>query len=98
MQVFLVAKDFGAFPAYTFSLLHQERVQGIVTLGIPYHPPNLPVKYNEHLPEGFYISRWQVCRLCDSRYSRPLHGKVIIICFQFDIFELPIIGAWTGRS
>lgn len=58
-QVFLVGKDFGARPAYLFSILHPERVLGVVTLGVPYVPPG-PSQYHKFLPEGFYILRWQV--------------------------------------
>ncbi|WVZ24601.1 hypothetical protein V8G54_003145 [Vigna mungo] len=38
-KVFLVGKDFGARPVYLFSILHPERVLGVVTLGVPYVPP-----------------------------------------------------------
>ena len=55
----LVAKDFGAKPAYMFALLHPERVLGVVTMGVPFIPPG-PGQYQKHLPEGFYISRWRV--------------------------------------
>jgi len=34
-------------------------VLGVVTLGVPYVPP-APSAYHKFLPEGFYISRWQV--------------------------------------
>lgn len=59
LKVFLIAKDFGARPAYLFSVLHKERVQGVVTMGVPLLPPN-PPKYHELLPKGFYITRWKV--------------------------------------
>lgn len=65
MQVFLIGKDFGARIAYLFSLLHSERVSGIITLGVPFVPPSRPA-ISEHLPEGSYISRWQVQIFCCS--------------------------------
>ena len=58
-QVFLIAKDFGARPAYLFANFHPERVLGVVTMGVPYLPPG-PATFDKHLPEGFYISRWRV--------------------------------------
>lgn len=59
LQAFLIGKDVGARVAYLFPLFHPERVCGVITLGIPYLPPNAPVAF-PHLPEGFYIERWQV--------------------------------------
>ncbi|KAF8031296.1 hypothetical protein BT93_D0481 [Corymbia citriodora subsp. variegata] len=90
-KVFLVAKDFGAFPAYLFSLLHQERVQGIVALGIPYRPPSRPVKYQEDLPEGFYISRWQEPGRAEADFGR-LDAKTVVrnIYILFSRSEIPI--------
>lgn len=57
-KAFLVGKDFGSWVAYLFSLLFPARVAGIVSLGVPYLPPN-PTRYRD-LPEGFYIFRWKV--------------------------------------
>jgi len=57
--VFLVGKDFGGPPAYLFSILHPERVLGVITLGVPYVPPG-PSMLQNYLPEGFYILRWKV--------------------------------------
>ncbi|XP_030467806.2 uncharacterized protein LOC115686594 [Syzygium oleosum] len=90
-KVFLVAKDFGVFPAYLFTLLHQERVQGIVTLGIPYRPPSHPVKYHEHLPEGFYISRWQEPGRAEADFGR-LDAKTVVrnVYILFSRSEIPI--------
>ncbi|KAL3519712.1 hypothetical protein ACH5RR_017861 [Cinchona calisaya] len=56
-EVFLIAKDFRARIAYTFALLHPNRVVGVVTLGVPFVPLN-PPPYQQCLPEGFYVSRW----------------------------------------
>lgn len=58
-QAFLIAKDFGVRVAQFYAVLHPERVAGIVTLGIPLVPQR-PAPFQEYLPEGFYISRWQV--------------------------------------
>jgi pimeloyl-ACP methyl ester carboxylesterase len=59
--VFLVGKDFGASPAYLFSILHPERILGVITLGVPYAPPGPgPSMLHKYLPEGFYMLRWKV--------------------------------------
>lgn len=59
-QAFVISKDFGARVAYLFALIHPDRVCGVITMGIPYLPIT-PISFTEHLPEGFYIARWQVC-------------------------------------
>ncbi|CAN6689845.1 unnamed protein product [Malus baccata var. baccata] len=59
-KVFLIAKDFGVGVTTLFSLLHAERVLGVVTMGAPIMPPG-PRRIDKSLPEGLYISRWQVC-------------------------------------
>lgn len=59
-QAFVIGKDFGARVAYLFALIHADRVCGVITMGIPYLPIT-PTSFTEHLPEGFYIARWQVC-------------------------------------
>ncbi|CAL5412196.1 unnamed protein product [Camellia sinensis] len=69
-RVFLVAKDFGAWPAYYFALLYPERVLGIITMGVPFLPPG-STTFDKHLPEGFYISRWRVCKLKVQRPPQP---------------------------
>ncbi|KAJ9565932.1 hypothetical protein OSB04_001898 [Centaurea solstitialis] len=38
-KVFVIAKDFGAMVGYIFSLFFPEKLAGIITLGIPYMPP-----------------------------------------------------------
>ncbi|KAL2932007.1 AB hydrolase superfamily protein YfhM [Bienertia sinuspersici] len=38
-KVFLIAKDFGARPAYLFALQYPDRVEGVITVGVPYMPP-----------------------------------------------------------
>ncbi|XP_023924092.1 uncharacterized protein LOC112035496 isoform X1 [Quercus suber] len=57
-KVFLVAKDFGVWPAYLLAVLHPERVLGMVTIGVPLKPKRSA--FHQYLPEGFYISRWRV--------------------------------------
>ncbi|XP_056175708.1 uncharacterized protein LOC115686596 isoform X2 [Syzygium oleosum] len=93
-KVFLVAKDFGVFPACMFSLLHQERVQGVVTLGFPHRPPSHPTNYHEHLPGGFYISRMQERGRAEADFGR-LDAKTVVrnIYILFSRSELPIAAA-----
>lgn len=59
-KVFLIGKDFGAFPVSLFALLHPDRLLGFVTLGVPFMLPTPQAVKYEQLPEGFYISRWRV--------------------------------------
>ncbi|KAD3338284.1 hypothetical protein R6Q59_027037 [Mikania micrantha] len=61
-KVFVIAKDFGAWVAYSFVLLHQEKIAGIVTLGMAFMPP-AAYKHDLAIPKGFYVQRWQVHRL-----------------------------------
>jgi pimeloyl-ACP methyl ester carboxylesterase len=56
-QAFLVAKDFGARPAYDFALRHPDRTCGVMCLGVPFVHGGTSFAT---LPEGFYILRWQV--------------------------------------
>ncbi|KAF8031299.1 hypothetical protein BT93_D0483 [Corymbia citriodora subsp. variegata] len=90
-KVFLVAKDFGAFPAYLFSLLHQERVRGVVTFNLPHRSPSHPIQYHEHLPEGFYISRWKEPGCAEADFGR-LDAKTVVrnIYILFSRSEIPI--------
>ncbi|KAJ0960087.1 hypothetical protein J5N97_000146 [Dioscorea zingiberensis] len=50
-KAFIVAKDFRAMAAYNFSLLHPDRVSGVVTLGIPFVSEAFSLAFTE-LPEG----------------------------------------------
>ncbi|CAB4276051.1 unnamed protein product [Prunus armeniaca] len=59
-KVFLIAKDFGARPAYTFALLHPERVLGVVTMGVPYTLPG-PHAFEKLLPEVGLGYLFSVC-------------------------------------
>ncbi|KAL5994513.1 hypothetical protein ACLOJK_024566 [Asimina triloba] len=56
-KVFLVGKDFGAQPAYTFAILHPERVHGIIAMGVPFLVPG--VFRHDLLPSGFYMMRFK---------------------------------------
>ncbi|XP_035544180.1 bifunctional epoxide hydrolase 2-like [Juglans regia] len=87
--VFLIAKDFGARPAYLFAIFHPERVLGVVTMGVPHIPPG-PSTYHKYLPEGFYISRWQPGR-AESDFGR-FDAKTVVrnIYILFSKSEIPI--------
>ncbi|PON96091.1 Epoxide hydrolase-like [Trema orientale] len=89
-KVFLVGKDFGGRPAYLFGLLHPDRVLGIVTIGMPHLPPDFP-KFGSHLPEGFYVSRWQEPGRAEADFGR-LDAKTVIrnVFILFSRSEIPI--------
>ncbi|KAF5728927.1 bifunctional epoxide hydrolase 2 isoform X2 [Tripterygium wilfordii] len=89
-KVFVVAKDFGVRPAYFFTLLHTERVMGVVTLGVPCVPPG-PSSYHKFLPEGFYISRWREPGRAEADFAR-LDAKTVVrnIYILFSKSEIPI--------
>ncbi|KAH7545968.1 uncharacterized protein LOC107424812 [Ziziphus jujuba] len=88
-KAFLVGKDFGSWPVYLFSLTHPERVSGIISLGVPFLPPN-PQRYKD-LPEGFYISRWKEAGRAEADFSR-FDVKTIVrnIYILFSRSEIPI--------
>ncbi|KDO75870.1 hypothetical protein CISIN_1g0212821mg [Citrus sinensis] len=89
-KVFLVAKDFGARPAYLFALLHPERVSGVITLGVPFIPPGT-AEFHKSLPEGFYISRWQEPGRAEADFGRH-DAKTVVrnIYILFSRSEIPI--------
>lgn len=89
-KVYLVAKDFGARPAYYFAILHPDRVSGIITMGIPFIPPG-PSPYAKHLPEGFYISRWNEPGRAEADFGR-LDAKTVVrnIYIMFSKSDIPI--------
>ncbi|ONI10358.1 hypothetical protein PRUPE_4G043200 [Prunus persica] len=89
-KVFLIAKDFGPRPAYTFALLHPERVLGVVTMGVSYVPPG-PRAFEKLLPEGFYISRWQEPGRAEADFGR-LDAKTVVrnVYILFSRSEIPI--------
>lgn len=89
-KVFLVGKDFGVRPAYLFSILHPERVSGVITLGIPYVPPR-PSVFHKFLPEGFYILRWQKPGRAEADFGR-FDAKTVVrnVYILFSKSEIPI--------
>ncbi|KEH31105.1 putative soluble epoxide hydrolase [Medicago truncatula] len=89
-KVFLVGKDFGARPAYLFSILHPERVLGVITLGVPHVPPG-PSRYHKILPEGFYILRWQKPGRAEADFGR-FDAKTVVrnVYILFSKSEVPI--------
>ncbi|WJX46183.1 hypothetical protein P8452_33007 [Trifolium repens] len=89
-KVFLIGKDFGVRPAYFFSILHPERVSGVITLGIPYVPPR-PSMYHKFLPEGFYILRWQKPGRAEADFGR-FDAKTVVrnVYILFSKSEIPI--------
>ncbi|KAL5070642.1 hypothetical protein RYX36_021529 [Vicia faba] len=89
-KVFIVGKDFGSRPAYLFSILHPERVLGVITLGVPYVPPR-PAMYDKVLPEGFYIFRWAVPGRAEADFGR-FDAKTVVrnVYILFSKSEIPI--------
>lgn len=89
-KAFLVAKDFGVRVACLFAFLHPEKVEGVVTLGIPFLPPT-PMNFQELLPEGFYISRWQKPGRAEADFGR-FDTKTVVrnIYILFSHSEIPI--------
>ncbi|RDX61583.1 ephB [Mucuna pruriens] len=88
-KVFLVGKDFGARPAHFFSILHPERVLGVVTLGVPFVPPGH--SHHRVLPEGFYILRWEEPGRAEADFGR-FDVKTVVrnIYILFSRSEIPI--------
>uniref|UniRef100_A0A2P2KQM5 Bifunctional epoxide hydrolase 2-like n=1 Tax=Rhizophora mucronata TaxID=61149 RepID=A0A2P2KQM5_RHIMU len=93
VQVFLVGKDFAAFPTYLVAVLHPSKVSGVVTLGVPYIPPNSKAVQTHLMPKGFYITRWQEPGWAEADFGW-LDVKTVIknICTLFSISEVPIAG------
>ncbi|XAR59141.1 Soluble epoxide hydrolase [Bertholletia excelsa] len=89
-KAFLVAKDFGARPAYFFAHLYPERVSGVVTLGVPYVPPG-PMTCDKYLPEGFYMLRWREPGRAEADFGR-LDAKTVVrnVYILFSKNEIPI--------
>ncbi|XP_022950358.1 bifunctional epoxide hydrolase 2-like [Cucurbita moschata] len=89
-KVFLVGKDFGAMPAYYFAIKNPDRALGVVTLGVPFLPTK--PKFEEgHLPEGFYISRWQEPGRAEADFGR-FDPKTVVknVYVLFSRSEIPI--------
>ncbi|KAG8385602.1 hypothetical protein BUALT_Bualt03G0062200 [Buddleja alternifolia] len=89
-KVFLIGKDFGAAVVSIFTLLHQDRVLGFATLGVPFRPPRPPT-HHQNLPEGFYISRWKEPGRAEADFGR-LDAKTVVknVYIMFSKSEIPI--------
>ncbi|KAK9057343.1 hypothetical protein SSX86_022178 [Deinandra increscens subsp. villosa] len=89
-KVFVIAKDFGVWVAYSFILLHQEKIAGIVTLGMAFTPP-AAYKPRFALPEGFYVRRWQEPGRAEADFGR-FDVKTVVrnIYILFSRSEIPI--------
>ncbi|XP_051128326.1 uncharacterized protein LOC127249532 [Andrographis paniculata] len=89
-KVFLIGKDVGAGVVSIFTLLHRERVLGFVTMGVPFMPPH-PSTYHQHLPEGFYILRWQEPGRAEADFGR-FDAKTVVrnVYIMFSRSEIPI--------
>nr|CAB3499255.1 unnamed protein product [Digitaria exilis] len=84
---FLVAKDFGAKPAYEFALHHPERTRGITCLGVPFSP--VPFAFDT-MPEGFYILRWREPGRAEADFGRYDVRRVVrTIYVLFSGAEIP---------
>ncbi|CAI9753069.1 unnamed protein product [Fraxinus pennsylvanica] len=84
----LIAKDFGAMVASMFVVLHQDRVSGFVTLGVPFYLPHF---LTSHLPEGFYVPRWKEPGRAESDFGR-FDAKTVVrkVYILFSGSEIPI--------
>lgn len=89
-KVFVIGQDFGAMVAYRFALRYEERIRGIITLGVPFMRPR-PIDYQNTLPEGFYITRWQEPGRAEADFAR-LDAKTVLrnIYILFASSEIPI--------
>ncbi|KAM0932816.1 putative soluble epoxide hydrolase [Dioscorea sansibarensis] len=88
-KAFIIGKDFGAMPAYSFALLHPDRVSGVVTLGVPYISEDSSPAFQE-IPEGYYLSRWRVPGRAEADFGR-LDVKTVVrnIYILFSGSEFP---------
>ncbi|XP_077223784.1 epoxide hydrolase 2-like [Tasmannia lanceolata] len=92
-KAFLIGKDFGARPAYQFTLLHPERVLGVITLGAPFMVSGPHAFLRDLLPEGFYMLRWQEPGRAEADFGR-FNIKTVVrnIYILFSGSELPVAG------
>ncbi|KAL3851290.1 hypothetical protein ACJIZ3_013172 [Penstemon smallii] len=91
-KVFLIGKDFGAAVVSMFTVLHQDRVLGFVTLGVPFMPPRpTPPTHHQNLPQGFYISRWKEPGRAEADFGR-FDPKTVVrnVYILFSKSEIPI--------
>ncbi|KAK2436810.1 epoxide hydrolase A [Trifolium repens] len=78
---------FGASPAYLFSILHPERILGVITLGVPYAPPGPgPSMLHKYLPEGFYMLRWKEPGRAEADFGR-FDAKTVVRNEIMDLVE-----------
>ncbi|CAI0407403.1 unnamed protein product [Linum tenue] len=87
----VVAKDFGVYVASRFALLYPERLQGMVTLGIPFTPPGPGASaILALLHEGFYARRWMEPGRAEADFGR-FDAKTVVrkIYVLFAGTELP---------
>ncbi|KAG6383721.1 hypothetical protein SASPL_121308 [Salvia splendens] len=89
-KAFLISKDFGARVAYLFALIHPDRVCGVITMGVPYMPITR-ISFTDHLPEGFYIARWQKPGRAEADFGR-FDNKTVVrnVYILFSRSEIPI--------
>ncbi|KVH89559.1 uncharacterized protein LOC112527047 [Cynara cardunculus var. scolymus] len=89
-KVFVIAKDFGGMVGYIFSLFFPEKLAGIITLGIPYMPPEA-LQQLQTLPEGFYMRRWREPGRAEADFGR-FDAKTVVrnIYILFSGSEVPI--------
>ncbi|KAI3680679.1 hypothetical protein L6452_35452 [Arctium lappa] len=89
-KVFVIGKDFGGMVGYIFALFFPEKLAGIITLGIPYMPPEA-LQQLQTLPEGFYMRRWQERGRAEADFSR-FDAKTVVknIYILFSKSEVPI--------
>jgi pimeloyl-ACP methyl ester carboxylesterase len=96
LQAFLVGKDWGAFPAYEFTLQHPDRTRGVECLGIPFSPVPIAI---DTLPKGFYVLRWRVRStepLTPCITSEKLSFLLKLTLCSWCSFCVSSVGAWQG--
>jgi pimeloyl-ACP methyl ester carboxylesterase len=87
-KAFLVGKDFGAMPAYSFALCHPNRTCGVMCLGIPFGVNSSSLNT---LPEGFYILRWAQPGRAEADFGKyDIRRVVRTIYILFSRNEIPI--------
>ncbi|KVH89557.1 uncharacterized protein LOC112526342 [Cynara cardunculus var. scolymus] len=89
-KVFVIGKDFGSMVGYIFAVFFPKKLAGIITLGIPYMPPQV-LQQLQTLPEGFYMRRWQEPGRAEADFGR-YDAKTVVrkIYILFSRSEVPI--------
>ncbi|CAN1327139.1 Bifunctional epoxide hydrolase 2 [Linum perenne] len=87
--VVLIGKDWGAFVASWFGILHPDRVSGIVTMGIPLAVPGSFLA-GFTVPEGVYTSRWGEPGRAEADFGR-LDAQTVVrnVYILFSGSEMP---------